>query len=166
MRRVMTTSGAALASGCVALAVAALTWAAQPKPATHFSGRGKLCENNAAGGRYTNCSGHDQFSFQTSSTGSRVRAFKALIGPFYCGGGSSTIKVKSMKVGAKGSFSKRFSGPNIAFGKRNGTYHVKVRGRFTSPSTATVSYQEVIHFNSTSNAQDCGARVRGVAHAK
>lgn len=157
---VVTTSVLAAAAGAVA---------AQPKPSSLYAGRGRVCENNAPGHRYTSClpkRQEDRFSFRASATARKVIRFAATIGPFYCGGGTNTITVKSMTIGRDGSFSASFSSANRGpTGAVNGTSRVQVRGRFISARLARVFYRLVTHFNHTPSSQDCGAQVSGRARA-
>ncbi len=166
MSRTLFLAAVALAIGTTTLSGAALAAVVHPERSARYSGSGRLCENNAPGHRFTDCPGHDRFLFRTSAQGSHVTAFFGRIGPIYCGGGTNTITVKSMKVGADGSFGTRFSSPNVAFGKTTGTSHVVVRGKFTNAKTARVFYRLVTHFNNTPSSQDCGAQVSGTAHVR
>lgn len=152
-----------------ALVAAANALGAQPRPSSRYVGRGRVCENNAPHHRYTSClpaRDDDHFSFKTSASGAKVIGLAAAIGPFYCGGGTSTITVKAMTVGHDGSFSTSFSTPNRGpTGAVNGTSRVQVHGRFTSARVAHVFYRLVTHFNHTPSSQDCGAQVSGNARA-
>jgi hypothetical protein len=148
------------------LSIAGAAIAARPKPSATYAGKGRVCENNAPRHRYTAClSKRVRFSFKTSADASAVVKFRGRIGPFYCGGGSSTVTVKRMTVARSGSFDFRFSAANRGpDGPINGTSHVHVHGRFlTGGKRATVFYRLVTHFNNTPRAQDCGAQVRGTA---
>lgn len=146
------------------LAAGSIALAAHPKRSARFAGSGRLCENNTLSHRFSSCLGRrDRFSFRTSTNGTRVTRFAGQIGPVYCGEVTTTIRAKFMIVHRDGSFSFRFSVPNRAFGKVNGTQHVQIRGKFTSSRSASVFYRLVVHFNQTS--PDCGAQVTGTAHS-
>ena len=142
--------------------------AALLRPSSHYAGRGKVCEDNTPHNRYTNClpkRADDRFSFRTSPTRRHVTGFAGTIGPFFCGGGTETIKVKAMAVKPDGRFSDSFSVPNRGpNGQVNGTSHVTVRGRFTSATSATVFYKLVTDFKNTPAGANCGAEVNGSAH--
>jgi hypothetical protein len=131
-----------------------------------LSGRGTVCENNTLSHRYTNCiPNEDRFSFARSADGRRVTAFRARIGPMYCGGAFNTIRIPAIAVSRSGAFSKRLSVPNRGPTGVTGTMHVLVRGRFTARGAARVFYSLVVHFTGTPTSNDCGARVTGPAHA-
>lgn len=149
----------------VLLAFAGVVLAAKPLGGTHYSGSGKLCMNNNAGGKYSCTDTRDKFSLRTSDSGAKVKRFTGHVGPLYCGGGTDTIHDKNVAID-NGAFQDSFSSPNIVGGMQTGTIHVHINGNFKGDgSKVHVAYSFVVHFKGEPKSHDCGARVEGTAHA-
>lgn len=118
--------------GSVAALACAAALAAGPVRSATFSGNGAQYMNDGPHWmRYKSQS----FSFKTSSTGTRVLAFRGYY-YYYCGAGTAAVVAKYMTISAAGKFSYRFS-----VRQRYGVVYVQISGSFLKGGRrARVSY--------------------------
>jgi hypothetical protein len=157
----------------VAVAVAvAVAQAAIPKPGARFKGSGKLYANNAP---TWHRAGNTSFalSFKVSANGRRMTGFRGAYAA-YCGIRSAAVTAKFINVSRNGSFGYRFSVPTRAANRKvTGRVYVSISGRFTFPTSATLSY--LVNYGGSHDRSPystahptklgCASWVRATAHA-